>query len=330
MKLGIVGTGAIVQEVLPHFRDWGIEPAGLCGTERSRDVVAELCAANEIPFGTSSYAEFLANASFDTVYIAVPNHLHFEMSKMALEAGKNVIVEKPMTSNAREARELADLALSKDLYFFEAISTIHHPNFRMLRAKLGLIGKVKMIVCNFSQYSHRYDAFLAGELPPVFDPAKSGGVLMDLNVYNVHYVVRLFGPPRTVNYSPNLTRGIDTSGVLVLEYDDFKAICIGAKDCQAPSSCLIEGSEGFIEQSSPANACGPAEVHYSRCLFSIVDYPVEHRMQPEFMYFKKVITSNNRESFLTDLAHSLSVSEVLTEARLKAGICFPADGDREE
>ena len=53
-------------------------------------------------------------------------------------------------------------------------------------------------------------------------------------------------------------------------------------------------------------------------------------MQPEFMYFKIVITSNNRESFLTDLAHSLSVSEVLTEARLKAGICFPADGDREE
>ena len=110
MKIGIVGTGTIVQEVLPHFRDWGIEPAGLCGTERSRDVVAELCAANEIPFGTSSYAEFLANASFDTVYIAVPNHLHFEMSKMALEAGKNVIVEKPMTSNAREARELAELA----------------------------------------------------------------------------------------------------------------------------------------------------------------------------------------------------------------------------
>ena len=51
---------------------------------------------------------------------------------------------------------------------------------------------------------------------PAFDPAFSGGALMDINIYNIHYVVGLFGKPKNIEYYPNIERGIDTSGVLII------------------------------------------------------------------------------------------------------------------
>lgn len=84
-------------------------------------------------------------------------------------------------------------------------------------------------------------------MPPVFDPACCGGALMDLNLYNVHFVVGLFGEPMLVSYHPNLYRnGIDTSGILLLEYPDFICQCTGAKDCAAPGSVQLIGDAGRI------------------------------------------------------------------------------------
>ena len=84
-------------------------------------------------------------------------------------------------------------------------------------------------------------------MPPVFDPACCGGALMDLNLYNVHFVVGLFGEPMSVSYHPNLYRnGIDTSGILLLKYPDFLCQCTGAKDCAAPGSVQLVGEKGRI------------------------------------------------------------------------------------
>ena len=65
---------------------------------------------------------------------------------------------------------------------------------------------MKLVQCNFSQYSSRYDAFCAGETPTSFDPARAGGALMDLNVYNISYVVGLFGEPNQVHYRQHRAR----------------------------------------------------------------------------------------------------------------------------
>ena len=64
------------------------------------------------------------------------------------------------------------------------LSLIH-----IFRELLPRIGRVKLVQCNFSQYSSRYDAFCAGETPVSFDPECAGGALMDLNVYNISYIV---------------------------------------------------------------------------------------------------------------------------------------------
>jgi hypothetical protein len=78
---------------------------------------------------------------------------------------------------------------------------------------------------------------------------------MDLNLYNVHFVVGLFGEPMLVSYHPNLYRnGIDTSGILLLEYPDFICQCTGAKDCAAPGSVQLIGDAGRIRAAATARS----------------------------------------------------------------------------
>ena len=221
MKLGILGTGKIVQEFLP----WLVEHTpftvqAVCSTPRSAAKAAELCAQYQIPQHTTNYFELLQWV--DAVYIAVPNLQHARYARVALEAGKHVIVEKPMAVTAAETEELAALAQRKRLFLFEAMTTQYQPNYAKLREMLPRVGTVRMVQCSFSQYSSRYDDFCAGQTPPVFDPLCAGGALMDLGVYNVSYIVGLFGEPNKAVYAANMERNIDTSGGVTFHPNEGK------------------------------------------------------------------------------------------------------------
>ena len=247
MKLGILGAGMIVREFLPWLTgpESPFKVEALCSTERSAGAAQALCDQYGVPRHTTSYDELLSWV--DVVYIAVPNILHVKYTRAALEAGRHVIVEKPMAPTAALAEELAELARSKKLFLFEAVTTQYQDNYAKIRELLPKVGAVTMVQCNFSQYSSRYHDFCAGKVWPSFDPACAGGALMDLNLYNVHFVVGLFGEPMLVSYHPNLYQnGIDTSGILLLEYPDFICQCTGAKDCAAPGSVQLIGDAGRI------------------------------------------------------------------------------------
>lgn len=325
MKLGILGTGKIVQEFLP----WLVQAQpftvqAICSTPRSETLAKSLCEQYGVPQQTTNYLELLQWV--DVVYIAVPNVQHARYARVALEAGKHVIVEKPMAVTAAETEELAALARRKKVFLFEAITTQYLENYQKLRELLPRIGTVKLVQCNFSQYSSRYDAFCAGEVLPAFDPAYAGGALMDLGVYNVSYIVGLFGEPNTVHYSANIERGIDTSGVLTLDYNGFKAVSIAAKDCAAPARYIIQGTKGYLMQKSTANCCGGLTFHPN-------DGKEEHynlnggrpHQAAEFEAFARAIATGDQELCSRMLDTSIAVSRVLNVARKDAQIKFPAD-----
>ena len=236
MNIGILGTGSIARTMAAEFAK---VPAFRCEAVCSRQF--------GIPKVYTDYDAMLADPDIELVYIATPNSLHYAQTKAALLAGKNVLCEKPFVPTVAEADELIALAKEKHLFLFEAITTAHHPNYALAKQYLDDIGSLRIVSCTFCQYSSRYDALLSGQVPPVFDPACCGGALMDLNLYNVHFVVGLFGEPMLVSYHPNLYRnGIDTSGILLLEYPDFICQCTGAKDCAAPGSVQLIGDAGRI------------------------------------------------------------------------------------
>ena len=325
MKLGIVGSGKIVQEFLPWLASSpAFEVAALCSTQRSAGKAAALCAQYGVPLHVTDYSQLLA--AVDVVYIALPNLLHTAYAKAALEAGSHVIVEKPLAPRASEAAALSALAHRKGCFLFEAVTTQYLENYRKLRQLLPRVGQVKLVQCNFSQYSSRYDAFCAGQTAPVFDPQQAGGALMDLAVYNVSYIVGLFGEPQQVHYAANVEKGIDTSGILTMDYRSFKAVSIAAKDCAAPPRYVIQGTRGYLLQKSTANFCGPVTLHLN-------DGREEHfslngkrpRCAAEFEIIAHAIAAGDQELCSGMLETSLAVSRVLTAARQSAGIKFPCD-----
>ncbi|WP_282925792.1 Gfo/Idh/MocA family protein [Helcococcus kunzii] len=336
MKLGIIGAGGIVKVFLESVKEIeGIELKGICSRPGSKEKLQAICAANGIEDCYEDATEMLEKADIDTVYVATPNNTHYFYAKQALLAGKNVINEKPFASNYDEARELKEIALKNHLYIFEAVTTRYFPNTKKVKEEIKNIGKVKIANFNYSQYSSRYDAFREGKITPTFSPQFSGGALMDINIYNVNFAALMFGRPENVYYFANIENDIDTSGILILEYDGFKVVCIGAKDSKSPLSATIQGEDGCIEIRNSVNALSEYRVILNR------NYPSGrvHQNDGEIYNFqgnsdvmfyelveiKKIIESKNYERMEELLEISLITMEIVTKAREYAGIVFPSD-----
>lgn len=325
MKLGILGTGMIVKDLFQTMDDLCLEAVYILGTEHSKERTEELCCQYHLDGYYFDYEELL-NADIDTVYVALPNHLHCEFAKKALQKGKHVIIEKPAAINAGELNQLITLAHEKNVIMLEAMNIHYLPAYQSLREKVDTLGKIKIVSFNFSQYSSRYDAFKRGEIMPVFDYKKAGGALMDINVYNVHTIVGIFGKPQYVQYVANMERHIDTSGILILDYGDFKAVAVGAKDCQAPVVSTIQGEEGYIRINGPINQLNSYEIanpdgKTDFCQFG----QEEHRLFYEFKEFIRIIEERDFAKAETMLEVSLIAADIMQEARKQQGIIFPGE-----
>lgn len=317
MKLLIAGSGFIVHDWLTIAKDLkDTELEAIVTTARSEKVGQELATKYGIKHTYIDYDLALAESKADTVYVAVPNFLHYEFTKKALLAGKNVICEKPFTLNLAEFEELKKIALEKNLVLIEAITNIYLPNFKLIKEKLPELGNIRIITMNYSQYSHRYDNFKKGIIEPVFDPEKGGGALLDLNVYNIHLLVELFGLPKYVKYLANIQRGVDTSGILLLDYGDFKVSSIAAKDAGAPITSIIEGDEETIVINGATNSLPSFDIYqkYKKLNhFDVNDHP--HRMYDEFVAFEKIIKQHDMDAVKDSLKHSEDVMKVIDSAR---------------
>lgn len=316
MKLALLGTGMIVKEVLPVLASIdGIDLVGILSTPRSLATAQELADRYGMAQATSDYRDILANPAIDTVYVGTPNHTHYDYAKQALLAGKHVICEKPFTLKAADLEDLVTIAEQKNLFLLEAITNQYLGNFAYLKEQLASLGDIKIVTCNYSQYSSRYDAFKRGEIAPAFDPAQGGGALRDLNIYNIHLVVGLFGQPSQVAYLPNLERGVDTSGILTMDYGQFKAVCIGAKDCSAAITSTIQGDKGSLTITGPTNSLPSVTLTLNGQTPETSDHNTpHHRMQAEFIAFEEMIRTGNYALARAQLDHSRAVMTVLEEA----------------
>lgn len=322
MRVGIAGAGTIIPAFLRAQKlvdDFEIQ--AICATEDMRERLEGFASIYGIKDIYYDYKDMIKDKTLDIIYIAVPNSLHYDFSKWALESGKSVICEKPFCSCLKEAEELAGLSKKQGLYLFEAISNQYFPNYHKVKELLPELGNLKIVEMNYSQYSRRYEAFKQGDILPVFDPRKSGGALMDLNVYNIHFIVGLFGKPEDVRYYANMERGIDTSGVLVLTYPGFVCTSIGAKDCKAPVCINIQGDKGYIHSNSPANVF--QSFQYAGNMQEAEEYSlnlVEERLYYEQRAFADIIRQKDWAMNEQMLSHSLTVQKILDEARKQVGI----------
>ena len=314
MKLGIIGSGMIVKDFLSFAHELPeikLEAIAARNIENLKDLQSKYNIKN-IYTDTDLCLE---NKEIDTIYVAVPNNLHYTVAKKALEAGKNVICEKPFTLKYEESVELFEIAEDKGLILIEAITNQYQKNYLDIKYNIDSIGEIRLVECNFSQLSSRYEAFKNGILAPVFDKSKGGGVLGDLNIYNIHFVVGLFGKPNKVHYSPNIVNDVDTSGILLLEYDNFKVVCIAAKDTFNNSYVNIQGDQGIIKVIGPTNEVPNYSIQTKDNLINENKNIHSHRMFAEFKKFVEVINNKDFDFMNDQKEHTLNVMYIYEEAK---------------
>lgn len=314
MKLGIIGSGMIVKDFLSFAHELSeIKLEAI--TARNIENLKELQSKYNIKEIYNDIDLCLQNKEIDTIYVAVPNHLHYTVAKKALEAGKNVICEKPFTLKYDEAVELFEIAEDKGLILIEAITNQYQKNYLDIKDNIDNIGEIRLVECNFSQLSSRYEAFKNGILAPVFDKSKGGGVLGDLNIYNIHFVVGLFGKPNKVHYSPNIVNDVDTSGILLLEYDNFKVVCIAAKDTFNNSYVNIQGDQGIIKVIGPTNEVPNYSIQTKDNFINENKNIHSHRMFAEFKKFVEVINNKDFKFMNNQKEHTLNVMYIYEKAK---------------
>ncbi len=327
MKVGILGAGMIVHDLLTFIHQVdGVELTAICALPEEKEKIEGMAKEHHIASTYVDYDEMLKDEQVEVVYVAVNNHLHYEMSMKALKAHKHVICEKPFTSHIEELEELNAVAKEEHLLLLEAISTQYLPNVLKMKELLSEVGNVKIVSANYSQYSSRYNAFKEGKILPAFDVTKSGGALMDLNIYNIHLLVALFGEPLHVEYQANIEKGIDTSGIITLDYGTFKAVLIGAKDCKAPIMTSIQGDQGCLVLDTPANNASRFKLlKNDKSEYDYDEQHGQHRMYYEFVEFVKIFEQKDYDRAQEMMQKSLIAMKIATLARKSAGVEFPAD-----
>ena len=327
MKLGILGAGKIVKEVLPVLDQIeNIDVSAIAA--RNEEKLQKLARDFSIENYYTSIESLLENPEIDTIYIALPNNLHFEAMNKAIDYKKNIICEKPFTSNAYETEKIIEKAKANDLMIVEAMSHRFIPNSIEAKKRIGELGDIKIVSLNYSQYSSRYDKFKEGIIEPVFSLENSGGALIDLNLYNVAFAVDVFGLPKDVRYFANIEKDIDTSGIVILDYGDFKVSSVGSKDSAAPIINTIQGTDGTIEIPDALNSFREFNIRKTKeddkkyFNYNLGD---KSRLYYEFVEIEKILRNNDKKKVYDLLNLTQNYMEVLTKARFDANIFYPAD-----
>ena len=200
---GFIGAGMVAEKALaPAVRAAG--NANLYAVA-SRDIKRAQALKPEVAY--DNYEELLNDPKVDAVYISLPNNLHKELSIKALNAGKNVLCEKPLAMNYAQVQEMFAAAKSNNRLLVEAIWFRWHlrSNKMMEVVALGEIGEPLTLDATFTFENKTVNNYR-------FDPLQGGGALLDLAPYPLHLLVALTGASSAIS-SLVVQQKIGASGV---------------------------------------------------------------------------------------------------------------------
>jgi len=249
LRFGVLSTARILDELRPAFVSSSTaELAAIASRDAGRG--SSYAAEHGIPTSYGSYEELLADDSLDCVYVPLPNSLHAEWVRAALEAGKHVLCEKPLTPTAAEAAELFELAEHRGLVLMEAFMYRHHPKARILREVVtdGRIGTPVLARMKF----HFECPDPATDIR--FRPEMAGGALRDVGCYCVSLANFLAdAAPAQVGASARYAAsGVDEVFAGTMRFDDGM---VAAFDCGmiGPPEVGVEvvGTTGRAEVEMP-------------------------------------------------------------------------------
>lgn len=268
------------------------------------------------------------NPEINGVYIASPNSCHYEQALLMLSHGKHVLCEKTITTNAAQLARLITLAEEQHLVLMEGMRALFTPGFQKMTAALPRLGTIRRVSFQYCQYSSRYDHFKKGIVENAFNPALSNGALMDIGVYCIHPLVKLFGvPQKIVAEGIRLKNGVDGAGTILATYDGMDAELTYSKITDGHIPSQIQGEDGTL-------------------LLTAINRPLELKLFPRQGSPESLFSATPGKGRDLDMVgqvtewvrlieaghtgachnqYSLMSLEIMDEARRQIGLIFPDD-----
>ncbi len=248
IRWGILSTGYIANlfaEGLTALDDATLTAVGSRG-QANAEAFGETW---NVPHRHGSYEALANDPDIDVIYVGTPHPFHYENTLMCLNAGKHVLVEKPFAMNARQTREMIDLARQKGLFLMEAMWTRFLPAMVQVRKWIadGEIGDVELVRAHFS--------FMTDFDPTsrLFAPELGGGALLDAGIYPISFASMILGTPRTVSSTASLGRtGTDDRSAYLFGYDRGQtALLSSGVQLAVPVEADVFGTRGYIKIHEP-------------------------------------------------------------------------------
>jgi len=244
LRWGVIGAGGIAAV---FAADLELTDSGRVVAVGSRDLARAEAFADRfaIPNRHGSYEALVADGDVDAVYVATPHPMHRADAELALRAGKPVLLEKPFTVTAAQARELVALARERGLFLMEAMWTRFLPHVARIRELLaeGALGEIVTVIADHGQW------FAEDREHRLFAPELAGGALLDLGVYPVAFASMVLGQPTEIlsMVTPAFT-GVDGQTSMLLGYaSGAHAVLTCTLAAKSPTRAAIVGTRARIE-----------------------------------------------------------------------------------
>ncbi len=252
VRWGVLGVAKIaVTKVIPAMQKSSLSKIAAIAS-RDAAKATEAAARLGIPRAYGTYEELLADPAIEAVYIPLPNHLHVPWSARALDAGKHVLCEKPVSLNVAEVRRLIAARDRNGLLVGEAFMVHTHPQWLRVRELIasGVIGELRSIAGFFSY-------FLTDPANVRSVPEWGGGGLMDIGCYPIHTSRFIFAQePRRVlsllEFDPGMK--VDRLASAILDYPAGQCVFQCGTQMTPYQRMQFFGSKGRIELEIPFNA----------------------------------------------------------------------------
>jgi NDP-hexose-3-ketoreductase len=318
LRIGVLGCADIAwRHVLPAIgRVTDVRLVAIASRDQAK---AEKFAGRFGGEALEGYARLLARPDVDAVYIALPTGLHHNWARQALDAGKHVLVEKPLTTGLAEAEDLVTTAARRGRWLMDGYMFLHHSQHAAVRKLIadGAIGRPRLFSSSFGIPPRepgdvRYRADLGG------------GALLDVGVYTIRAAQLFLGEELAVAGSVlhrDPERGIDLGGsALLCSADGVPAELSFGFQSSYRSTYSIWGSEGRISlprSFTPPNAFQPTLRVERQNGVEEIDLPADDQFANLVRAFARAVGSNaDFESYgETLLRHMALVEEIRNRAR---------------
>jgi predicted dehydrogenase len=323
LRWGVLGTGWIADRFIRSLQRHTRQRLLAVGS-RDADRAAAFAGRHGLPRSYGAYEELVADPDVDIVYIATPHPAHHPCARLALEAGKHTLVEKPLALDAAQAADIARLAADHRRFCMEALWTFFLPKFDVVRQLLdaGALGEIRTVQAEYGE------SFTADHR--IMRPELAGGPLLDLGTYPVSLATWVLGKPARVLAAgqPHQAGVNGQAAVILRDPGGNLAVLHTTLFSSTPTTATIAGTDATLTLPGPFYQPGDLLLTSAdggrRLAFT------EPRTAHDALHFEAAEaarrTAEGRlQSPIRPLTDSIATLQVMDEIRRQIGIAFPGE-----